>query len=102
MFWFSRLILRRNLSALSFDRFPYPDRSFIPHMLNSFPSLHKLSHFDVAADHIVYNKKEFHQVMPEDTVYIASHRETVSHIKSMINYFKVRSKLKSSLQHRFI
>ena len=82
--------MRRDLHMLTFDiPHPYPRTSFIPHMLDNHPSLHKLPHFDIAADHIIFNKKEFQQVMPLDTVYISSLREPVSQFKSMIHWFEV-------------
>ena len=87
------MALRRKLHMLTFEGpQPYPNISFIPDMLDRHPSLHKLSHIDMAADHIVYNKKEFHQVMPNDTVYISSLREPITQFKSMVNHFKVSNK----------
>ena len=59
-------------------------------MLDSHPSLHKLSHFDIAAEHMIYNKEEFQQVMPKDTVYISSLREPVAQFKSAVNWLAVR------------
>ena len=55
-------------------------------MLDSHPSLHKLSHFDMAAEHMIY-KEEFQQAMPNDTVYVSSLREPVAQFKSAVNYF---------------
>ena len=84
----SRFALRRKLNMVTFDNiFPFPDRSFVRHMLNNHPSLHKLSHFDIAAHHMIYNSEEFHQVMPKDTVYVSSLREPLSQFKSAVNYF---------------
>ena len=81
------MALRRNLHVLTFDvKFTFPNPSFIPFMLDNHPSLHKLSHFDIAADHIIYNRKEFQKVMPKDTVYISSLREPVAQYKSEVNY----------------
>ena len=74
--------------------FPYPNSSFISFMLDNHPSLHKLSHFDVAADHIIYNKKEFQKVMPKDTLYMSSVREPVAQFKSAVNWLAVRSSTK--------
>ena len=86
-----RYALRRRLSVMTFEFiFPYPNSSFIPFMLDIHPSLHKLSHFDIAADHMIYNKKEFQQVMPKDTVYISSLREPVAQFKSAVNWLAVR------------
>ena len=84
----SRFALRRKLNLVTFDNiFPFPDPSFFRYMLDNHPSLHKLSHFDIAADHMIYNRKEFQQVMPNDTVYISSLREPVAQFKSAVNYF---------------
>ena len=58
-------------------------------MLDNHPSLHKLSHFDMVVEHLVYNRKDFQTVMPEDTVYISSIREPVAQFKSGVNFFKV-------------
>ena len=58
-------------------------------MLDSHPSLHKLSHFDIAADHMIYNREEFQQVMPNDTAYMSSLREPVAQFKSGVNFFVV-------------
>ena len=75
---------------LTFNRhYTHPRPSFIPFMLDNHPSLHKLSHFDIAADHIIYNKKEFLNVMPKDTVYISSLREPVNQFRSGVNFFRV-------------
>ena len=83
-----RFALRRNLNLMTFDNmFPFPDRSFIGHMLDNHPSLHKLSHFDIAAEHMMYNRDEFNKVMPIDTVYVSSLRETYSQLKSAVKYF---------------
>ena len=80
--------MRRKLNLLTFDNtFPFPDRSFVGHMLDDHPSLHKLSHFDIAAEHMIYNRDELDQVMPEDTIYVSSLRETYSQFKSAVNYF---------------
>ena len=70
--------------------FPYPNASIIPFMLDNHPSLHKLSHFDIAADHMIYNREEFQQVMPNDTVYVSSLREPVAQFKSAVNWLAVR------------
>ena len=81
--------MRRNLSVMSFE-FVWPqNESFIHHMLDSHPSLHKLSHFDMVVEHLVYNKKEFQKVMPKDTVYISSIREPVAQFKSGVNFLRV-------------
>ena len=58
-------------------------------MLDNHPSLHKLSHFDMVVEHLVYNKKEFQKVMPNDTVYITSIREPVAQFKSGVNFLRV-------------
>ena len=85
-----RYALKRNLHVLTFDvQIPYPNTSFIPFQLDNHHSLHKLSHFDVAADHMIYNKAEFQQVMPKDTVYLSSLREPVAQFKSGVNFFVV-------------
>ena len=82
-----RLALRRKLNLVTFDNiFPFPDPSFFRYMLNSHRSLHKLSHFDIAADHMIY-KEEFQQAMPNDTVYVSSLREPVAQFKSAVNYY---------------
>ena len=85
-----RYALKRNLHVLTFDvQIPFPNTSFIPFMLDNHPSLHKLSHFDIAADHMIYNREAFHQVMPNDTVYVSSLREPVAQFKSGVNFFVV-------------
>ena len=82
-----RFALRRKLNLVTFDNiFPFPDRSFTNHLLDNHPSLHKLSHFDIAADHMIYNREEFQQVMPKDAVYVSSLREPVARFKSAVNY----------------
>ena len=81
--------MRRNLSVMSFE-FVWPqNESFIHHMLDSHPSLHKLSHFDMVVEHLVYNKKKFQKLMPKDTVYISSIREPVAQFKSGVNFLRV-------------
>ena len=70
-------------------RYTYPMPSFMPFMLDRVPYLHRLGHFDMMAEHTIYNRVEFQQVMPRDTVYISSLREPVAQFKSGINYFKV-------------
>ena len=83
-----RFAMRRKLNLVTFDNiFPFPDPSFFRHLLDSHPSLHNLSHFDIAADHMIYNREEFQQVMPNDTVYVSSLREPVAQFKSAVNYY---------------
>ena len=85
-----RYALKRNLHVLTFDvQIPFPNTSFIPFLLDNHPSLHKLSHFDIAADHMIYNREEFRQVMPKDTVYLSLLREPVAQFKSGVNFFVV-------------
>ena len=85
-----RYALRRNQQVLTLDcRFSFQNGSFINHLLDNHPSLHKLSHFDIAADHMIYNREEFQQVMPKDTVYVSSLREPVAQFKSAVNYYGV-------------
>ena len=38
---------------------------------------------------MIYNRKEFQQVMPKDTVYVSSLREPVAQFKSAVNYYRV-------------
>ena len=85
-----RYALRRDLQVLTLDtRFSFQNGSFINHMLYNHPSLHKLSHFDIAADHMIYNREDFQHVMPKDTVYVSSLREPVNQFTTAINYYRV-------------
>ena len=71
-------------------------------MLDNHPSLHKLSNFDIAADHMIYNKEEFQQVMPKDTVYVSSLREPVAQFKSGVNFFVVIVLISPTEANRFL
>ncbi|XP_066266449.1 galactose-3-O-sulfotransferase 3-like isoform X1 [Branchiostoma lanceolatum] len=43
--------------------------------------------YDILTYHTVYDSATFHQIMPEDTVYITIFREPLSHLKSTMNFY---------------
>ena len=50
----------------------------------------KTGGFNVLLDHSKYTEKYMKEIMPEDTVYITSWRETFSHLKSAMAYMSIR------------
>ena len=75
---------------MTFDvHLPYLYKSFTHLMLDNQPELRKNQHINMVADHVMYNRTEFEEIMPNDTVYITSLREPVSHFKSLFNHHVV-------------
>ena len=46
-------------------------------------------HYNVFANHIIYNKEAFNMLMPHNTTYLTSLRETLSHARSSVHHFNV-------------
>jgi hypothetical protein len=59
-------------------------------LVKSFHRPSKTGGFNVLVDHSKYTEKYMKEIMPEDTVYITSWRETFSHLKSAMAYMSIR------------
>ncbi|KAH3774106.1 galactose-3-O-sulfotransferase 3-like [Dreissena polymorpha] len=46
-------------------------------------------HYDILCCHVIYNKYNFSQYMPSDTVYIAIVRDPITRVESAIRYFNM-------------
>ena len=103
-----QLLLRfgmvRNLSfALFVNKWTYPSPTFSEFLL---PDPSKSTGFDgqynIICEHTVYNETELKQWMPTDTFYLANIRHPLTHVKSVINYNKLYTKLNISSSDHFL
>ena len=103
-----QLLLRfgmvRDLSfALFVNKWTYPSPTFIEFLL---PDPSKSTGFDgqynIICEHTMYNESELEQWMPTDTFYLANIRHPLTHVKSVINYNKLYTKLNISSSDHFL
>ncbi|XP_066271569.1 galactose-3-O-sulfotransferase 2-like [Branchiostoma lanceolatum] len=48
--------------------------------------------FNVLVDHVVYHKELLHHILPADTVYFATLRHPLSHLKSVLNWYHLTTR----------
>ena len=68
-----------------------------PHYHIGWPNLLELNHIyqytdrtiNYVVEHLVFNEALLKGLMPKDTVYVASIREPLDHLKSIINYYQL-------------
>ena len=103
-----QLLLRfgmvRDLSfALFVNKWAYPSPTFSEFLL---PAPNRSTGFDcqynIICEHTVYNETELKQWMPTDTFYLANIRHPLTHVKSVINYNKLYTKLNISSSDHFL
>ena len=103
-----QLLLRfgmvRDLSfALFVNKWTYPSPTFSVFLL---PAPNRSTGFNgqynIICEHTVYNETELKQWMPTDTFYLANIRHPLMHVKSVINYTKLYTKLNISSSDHFL
>ena len=103
-----QLLLRfgmvRDLSfALFVNKWTYPSPTFSEFLL---PAPNRSTGFNgqynIICEHTMYNESELEQWMPTDTFYLANIRHPLTHVKSVINYNKLYTKLNISSSDHFL
>ena len=89
------MALKRNIPILLFTNFPDSQESFYDAILhtNSLINESCVQNYSskIIADHIVYDKELFRNIMPKSTVYVSSLRNPPDQLKSMFHYFDLAS-----------
>ena len=103
-----QLLLRfgmvRDLSfALFVNKWTYPSPTFSEFLL---PGPSKSTGFNdqysIICEHTMYNESELKRWMPGDTFYLANIRHPLTHVRSVINYNKLHTKLHISTSANFL
>ena len=86
------MALKRNLPVLLFTEFPDAKDSFFEVILHTNmlvnESLHEFK-WKVVADHVIYQRELFDNIMPKTTSYVSSLRNPPDQLKSMFHYFDI-------------
>ena len=89
------MALKRNIPILLFTNFPDSQDSFYDAILHTNSLINESCvqnySWKIIADHIIYDKELFRNIMPKSTVYVSSLRNPPDQLKSMFHYFDIVS-----------